>query len=550
MPEYLAPGVYVEEVETGPRPIEGVSTSTTGFVGETERGPTKPRLLTSWEDYQRWFGGYVDRPPFNAPPVNMQNFYLPYAVRGFFDNGGQRLFVARVVGVNAAAANQRSAFATINLAGAGGPTVVQAIGEGWWGNNVLVAVSQASAAKVAAAGSIAANWFRIQIMYFSEGVPNPFIDPTDPTKIGDPRRRVPDVFEDFDNLTADSTKTNFAKTVINGASRLITIVSCPGAPTAVAFPAARLANGTSFPAVDADFLDASQPDPELRRGLAGLSAIREISIVAIPDAFLAARINLENNLQDACDLARDRFAIHGVSPDSGDVTNAAVAPVRDSSYGAIYYPMLLVSAPHTPDGYQYVPPVGHVAGIYARVDVDRGVHKAPANEVVAGIITRDLSDGHKPLSHVITKGEQDILNPKGVNVIRDFRPDGRDIRVWGARTMSSDSMWKYVNVRRLFIMIEQSIDRGTQWAVFEPNTEPTWIAVRTSIANFLRTVWRNGALMGTTEEEAFFVRCDRTTMTQDDFDNGRLICLIGIAPAKPAEFVIFRISQKTLESQS
>jgi len=148
----------------------------------------------------------------------------------------------------------------------------------------------------------------------------------------------------------------------------------------------------------------------------------------------------------------------------------------------------------------------------------------------------------------LTKGQQDVLNPRGINVIRDFRSDGRGIRVWGARTMSTDSQWKYINVRRLFIFVEQSIDRGTQWVVFEPNDEPTWARVRRSITNFLITVWRNGALMGTTQEEAFFVKCDRTTMTQDDIDNGRLICYIGIAPVKPAEFVIFRISQKTIEA--
>ncbi len=206
-------------------------------------------------------------------------------------------------------------------------------------------------------------------------------------------------------------------------------------------------------------------------------------------------------------------------------------------------------APHTAEGHRLIPAAGHVTGIYARVDIDRGVHKAPANEVLRGIVTRDLNNNKKPLEFTMGKREQDILNPKGVNVIRDFRTDGRDIRVFGARTMSTDSMWKYVNVRRLFIFIEQSIDRGTQWAVFEPNSDQTWAAIRTSISAFLRTVWRNGALMGTTQDEAFFVKCDRTTMTQDDIDNGRLICLIGVAPVKPAEFVIFRISQKTLEAE-
>jgi phage tail sheath protein FI len=191
-----------------------------------------------------------------------------------------------------------------------------------------------------------------------------------------------------------------------------------------------------------------------------------------------------------------------------------------------------------------------VAGIYARTDIERGVHKAPANEVVRGIITRDLSNNRKPLRYTLSKGEHDILNPRGVNVIRDFRADRRGIRVWGARTMSSDAMWKYVNVRRLFLFVEESIDEGTQWVVFEPNDEMTWSAVRRSVGNFLIRVWRSGALMGATAEEAFFVKCDRTTMTQDDIDNGRLVCLIGIAPVKPAEFVIFRISQKTAEAEA
>ena len=180
-----------------------------------------------------------------------------------------------------------------------------------------------------------------------------------------------------------------------------------------------------------------------------------------------------------------------------------------------------------------------MAGIYARVDVERGVHKAPANEVIRGI-TKIAQD--------VTKREQDLLNPKGINALRFF--PGRGNRVWGARTVSSDASWKYINVRRLFIFVEESIDEGTQWVVFEPNDEPLWARVRQTITNFLTTVWRSGALEGTKPDEAFFVKCDRTTMTQDDIDNGRLICVIGIAPVKPAEFVIFRIQQKTRESQT
>ena len=181
---------------------------------------------------------------------------------------------------------------------------------------------------------------------------------------------------------------------------------------------------------------------------------------------------------------------------------------------------------------KYFPPGGHIAGIYARSDTERGVHKAPANEIVKGA---------NDLKFILTKGEQAILNPRGINVIRSFK--GRGILVWGARTCLIDPLWKYINVRRLFIYIEKSIEKGTQWVVFEPNNERLWSRVIATITQFLTGVWRDGALMGTKPEEAFFVKCDRSTMTQDDIDNGRLICIIGIAPTKPAEFVIFRIAQ-------
>jgi len=523
MPEYLAPGVYIEEIQTGPRPIEGVSTSTAGFVGQTERGPTNPTLVTSWQSYYRWFGGYIDR-----PPNTFQNVFLPYAVKGFFDNGGQRLFVARVTG-------PASATATGDL----GNTPVRAIGPGAWGNNIFIAVRAAS---VAVANSPTADWFRISIAYFRE-VPNPFVNPTDPSVLGDPRIDL--TFEDYDNLSAVSTDPNFARSVINASSNLITVVDCTGRPGDADFPGVQLQNGATDAATLPEYLDETTINPEDRKGLAGLMVNRDISLLAAPDEVVIA--GLREEVIQLCEANKDRFAV--TSSDPGISNFTTLRPPRDTTYAAFYYPWVRVLAPHTPEGHRLIPSTGHVTGIYARVDIERGVHKAPANEVVRGILTRDLIGNKKPLEFTLGKREQDILNPKGVNVIRDFRPDGRDIRVFGARTMSSDSMWKYINVRRLFIFIEQSIDRGTQWAVFEPNYEVTWSAIRTAISAFLRTVWLNGALMGTTPDEAFFVKCDRTTMTQDDIDNGRLICLIGIAPVKPAEFVIFRISQKTMEAE-
>jgi phage tail sheath protein FI len=178
-----------------------------------------------------------------------------------------------------------------------------------------------------------------------------------------------------------------------------------------------------------------------------------------------------------------------------------------------------------------VPPAGHVAGVYAATDQTRGVHKPPANVDLRGIVTNDLPGNKKPLSYTASKGDQDVLNPRGVNVIRDFRADRRGIRVWGARTLADNAQWKYVNVRRLFMFVEESVEQGTQWVVFEPNDEFTWARVTRSIENFLTSVWRGGALMGTTPDEAFQVRCDRTTMTQDDIE-------------------ILRFSQRTVEANA
>jgi phage tail sheath protein FI len=529
MPEYLAPGVYVEEIETGPRPIEGVSTSTTGFVGQTERGPLVPRMVSSWEEYSRWFGGYIDR-----LPGGTTRKYLPYAVRGFFDNQGQRLIIARIVPPGAAAA-------TLSLGGTPGATEVSAVGPGLWGNNIMVRIKPAA---LALANSPTANWFRMTLLYYRDGIPNPFVDPTDPANSSRVANAVI-VAEDYDNLSVLSSDSNFAQTIVNAASKLVTL-TVGGRPAEVAFE--RLSQGTAGNGEPTEEEYRGSPDDRIdqRKGLLGLAGIRDISLLAIPDEVVLP--NLRSDIIQQCETLKDRFAILCASEAEQDGSLTTLRTPQDSTYGAYYLPWVRVLATQTPEGNVLVPPHGHLAGIYARVDDERGVHKAPANEVVAGIITRDLSIDKKPLKLTLGKQDQDILNPLGVNVIRDFRPDGRGIRVWGARTMTSDPMWRYINVRRLFIFIEQSIDRGTQWIVFEPNYEQTWSAVRMSISAFLTSVWRSGALAGTTPDEAFFVKCDRTTMLQDDLDNGKLICLIGVAPVKPAEFVIFRISQKTLDA--
>ncbi|HEY3284044.1 MAG TPA: phage tail sheath C-terminal domain-containing protein, partial [Armatimonadota bacterium] len=249
-----------------------------------------------------------------------------------------------------------------------------------------------------------------------------------------------------------------------------------------------------------------------------------------------------------CELMRYRFAVlDSIVPPIDTMSDVQNQRQQfDTKYAALYYPWLLIPDPFPTSLNRIaeypVPPSGHIVGVYARTDIERGVHKAPANEVVRGIVG---------LRRTLNKEQQDILNPYpvNINVIRDFRPNNRGIRVYGGRVMTSDPDWKYVNVRRLLIFLEASIDRGLQWVVFEPNAEPLWARVRRSISNFLTLAWRDGALEGTKPEEAYFVKCDRTTMTQTDIDSGRLICLVGVAPVKPAEFVIIRIGLWTAHAE-
>ncbi|GAF48254.1 phage tail sheath subtilisin-like domain-containing protein [Rhodococcus wratislaviensis] len=297
---------------------------------------------------------------------------------------------------------------------------------------------------------------------------------------------------------------------------------------------------------DDHYLGADDVDPEKRTGLQSLRNIEEVSLVAIPGRVSA---RLQQGVIDHCELMRYRFAVLDSRAEPTDTISDTQDQRQqfDTKYAALYYPWLAIPDPYPEnlaDVRDYaIPPTGHILGVFARTDIERGVHKAPANEVVRGITG---------LRRRVNKEQQDILNPYpvNINVIRDFRDNNRGIRVYGGRVITSDPDWKYVNVRRLLIFIEASIDRGLQWVVFEPNSEPLWARVSRVITNFLTVVWRNGALEGTSPEEAFFVRCDRTTMMQTDIDNGRLIVQVGVAPVKPAEFVIVRIGLWTARSDS
>jgi hypothetical protein len=293
----------------------------------------------------------------------------------------------------------------------------------------------------------------------------------------------------------------------------------------------------------AEYEGRDDPSTTIKTGLKQFEALEDISIVAAPGStwnYTADRDSanaIMGLLLAHAQNMRYRIAVLDCAP------NQSIADVRgmrakiDSKYGALYYPWVRVADPITRETIS-LPPSGFVAGIYARNDINRAVFKAPANEVVG------LALGFEQM---LSKAQQDVLNPEGINCFRFF--EGRGMLLWGARTVSSDPEWKYVNLRRYFAYLERSIDRGTQWAVFEPNGERLWANVRRTVEDFLLNEWQMGALLGDKPDKACFVRCDRSTMTQNDIDNGRLVCLIGVAAIKPAEFVIFRIGQWTADQK-
>lgn len=618
MPEYLSPGVYVEEVEAGPKPIEGVGTSTAGFVGESERGPTAPTLVCSMSEYIRRFGGYVS----GQSSSSISTSYLPYGVEGFFANGGKRCFIARIIGkdhtcsqlnipassdtstgVNAgsrgvqshvyrvtqsvldelktkgesedvltkleclknerfseedaflerlkAAVDDNEVFkklkpkvlslASEKVSGspfAGGGAVafsVEAIGPGAWGNRTGIKLVEAS--RFSEGDPRLNKLFKVVVMYWQDPLPEPenVVDPTNPETMGNVNRRVPTAQEEYDNVSYDPAAADYFVTYINNRSNLVRVFPGGGQfrPEIPKTAKIGLLRGGSDgnPVLVADYR-GTDDGPGRRTGLAAFGEVDEINMVCAQTDFNSEDDykDLSNALTTHCETTRDRFAILQSRREAGGIEQ--LRPPGDSKYAAFYYPWVKVVEPSS-GVVKEIPPGGHIAGIYARTDVERGVHKAPANAVVRGILG---------IQFPISMGEQDILNPRGVNCIRSF--PGRGIRVWGARTISSDPEWKYINVRRLFLAIEEAIDEGTQWVVFEPNHQRLWARVKQSVSEYLTRVWRDGALMGNTPEEAFFVECGKDrTMTQDDIDNGRLIVQIGIAPVKPAEFVVFRIAQ-------
>ena len=650
MPEYLAPGVFIEEVSYRAKSIEGVSTTTTGFIGPTRYGPVdlEPDVITSLGEFERIYG---DRQQFSFGDAKekMHN-YMWHAVRAFFEEGGKRLYISRVFkektpesGSDDSADGRADAYLTdsgilqttplsgnwirvsARFPGSAGRMRVWLtlrIGQSILGKDendnptvagltegdiVIISNATVTSPPTTPAPLPVQNFYQARIERDEEsGEPLwkfDNVDSSSPREVidlenldsdeGDKIRIInlavstlatedPDAVQNtWDGLalepthksfgSPDSVFTKFAEEPANAsdARRLPIVIKRNGLDTGsdvlnFLFEVKDDLENEFFKenstdtnrSIDmlidggndgdrptaAEYEGTAEDDEPFKTGLKAFEDIEDISIVAAPgstyvhaDVYEKQVPTIITYLISHAERMRYRIAVL----DSGkDQTIAEVRTMKakiDSKYAAFYYPWVKILDPVTQQEIN-LPPSGFVSGIYARNDVERAVYKAPANEVVR------LAIGFEK---TLNKAQQEVLNPEGINCFRFF--EGRGYRLWGARTTSSDPEWKYVNLRRYFAYIERSIDRGTQWAVFEPNGDALWANVRQTIQDFLYNEWVSGALLGEKPEKAYFVKCDRSTMTQNDLDNGRLICLVGMAVVKPAEFVIFRIGQWTAD---
>jgi phage tail sheath protein FI len=508
MATYLSPGVYIEEVPAGTRPIEGVGTAIAGFVGFAPTGPiNEPTLVTNWTQFVGAFGDMVEE------------FALGKSVYGYFNNGGGRAYIVRLPlpgdGTSASP---------------GLPVAQLALGNG--GKE---------------GGSPA---FQVRALDANSGVISVDVEPA----VGAaPDSNTYDVTvstdagasELFTGVTLGAGSKNIAE-IINTQSRLIVLEQIDAATAdltqglATGAVALSIPAGVVVPTVStADVVG----DAAKRTGFAAFEAHEDITMVLAPDLMVAHRqglidtqgvIAVQSAMIAHCELMGNRMAILD-TPAGMNAQQASDWRMNttnfDSKFAVLYWPWIEVFDPSVGHDTLF-PPSGHIAGMWSRNDNTRGVFKAPANDVIQGAVGLELA---------ATRGEMDLLNPQGVNSIKSF--PGRGIRVWGARTLSSDAEWRYVNVRRYFNYLEESILQGTQWCVFEPNDERLWGTIRRTINAFLITEWRSGALFGDKPDKAFFVKCDAENNTAESIDAGMVIIEIGVAPVKPAEFVIFRLSQ-------
>lgn len=562
--DYFAPGVYVEEVDRGSRPIEGVSLSVAGFVGFTEdvRGDAelfKPILITNWSQYLEYFSkpgsdGYTD---FDA--------YLPFAVNGWFMNGGGRCWVTSI-GTQLPGSTPPPPEDT-------GHKLPTSNGKPSLRFNLKPAEAGDTPALAPAGGDS-----RVRVLVL-DGEPKPLGDDADDD--AEPPINTGEYFsvsvmqgdqelERYDNLSmnpeAETVVADYVVTALE-ASEYVDIADISVSGQALS---RRPANGSYEVAPPPYISPESRFSRDLsgqrddRTGMQGLFEIDEVAMIACPDlmrAYQAGLLDIDQvhgvmeMMLSMCENSFPgpayRMAVIDPPPVKPGKGMDAVVPEhqkpqdvaawlslfnRRSMFGALYYPWIKVANPRNGGRPIMVPPCGHMMGIWCRTDESRGVFKAPANETPRGVIG---------LAYETNMREQELLNPLGINCIRNFASYNRGLKVWGARTLvePDNVQWRYISVRRLLSYIEKSIEMGTQWVVFEPNDQDLWARVSRTVSNFLERLWREGALFGGSPAESFYVKCDGELNTHDTMMLGRLYVEVGVCPVRPAEFVIFRISQ-------
>jgi phage tail sheath protein FI len=518
MATYTAPGVYVEEVPSSQKVLSAAPTAVAAFVGFTATAPTDdpndpagmaPRLVTSWSQFEALYGGF-------APGC-----MLPLSVYGYFANGGALAYICRVPNTEPSGEPARLELPAVDRA-LGLPISVESIEPD---ANISIDVTTED---VGDSGDEGPAPFTVTVVENGQPV------------------------ETFPGLTIGAGDRN-VKTVVNETSTKIKIdilldegvdldsqleVLKPGRYALAKADARKVSvSGRSFAGSES-----------ARNGINGLAVADDVTMVLVPDLVTAATkddgtvdLNLWKSVQTAlishCEQHGNRMAVldapPSMNPQQIKEWRSDVA-MYDSAFAAMYYPWIKVDNPIGVNGDSeiFMPPSGHIAGVWARTDEARGVWKAPANDTIRGVLD---------IERTITQNEQSLLNPIGINCIRPFGTRG--IRIWGARTLASDSDWRYINVRRLFNMVEATILEGTQWAVFEPNDVTLWEGVKRTLDAFLRGLWSAGALFGASVDQAFYVKCDAETNPPESIDQGLLVVEVGIAPVKPAEFVVFRIAQ-------
>lgn len=560
MAQYFSPGVYVEENDVSQRVIDGVGTSIAGFIGLAEKGKTQgaPVRITSYRDFVKEFGNPLSEYGYG------EYRYLAPSVENFFANGGGVCYVARVVPEDAQAAILKKGILT-----------VEAVNVGKWGNKIQISFNSVAKRKMQIVGANGDAYIAKSVDGFREG---------DVVVVGNEYNRIKSIFDNsvmfdkpfetdvVDPAIVPSTVLYLAEMEIivrygNEQEKYAGMTLNMASPNYISYRMAKseivkievksndtiqnpveaiLGSGItsgmltmdggkdgSIAKVTAGTFIGEDMGPGKRTGIASFVENDVVSIIAVPGVTIPEVIVA---LVGHCENLKSRMAVLDMPKDATKVNELLeYREMIDSTYAAMYHPWIQVFD-RSANKADFIPPSGAVMGIYARTDANRGVHKAPANETVfcSGLKTE------------YTKAEQDVLNPAGVNLLRLI--PGQGIRIWGARTASSNSSFRYVNVRRLFIYVEESIKASTNWVVFEPNDVTLWQRVSLTVGSFLDSMWRSGMLAGNTASEAYFVEIGPATMSQDDIISGRLICNIGIAPSRPAEFVVFRVSQFTAEA--